>query len=59
MACLMFEGVGVGVGLMFERIDFRSDLGLKFWVLFEFVNGFRSNVWSWSLILFENKTYWV
>jgi hypothetical protein len=31
MACLMFEGVGVGVGLMFERVDFRSDLGF-IWV---------------------------
>jgi hypothetical protein len=27
MAWLMFEGLGVGVGLMFERVDFRSDLG--------------------------------
>jgi hypothetical protein len=28
MAWLMFEALGVGVGLMFERVDFRSDLGL-------------------------------
>ena len=41
MACLMFEGAGVGVGLMFERVDFRS------------------NVWSWGLIVFGNKTCWV
>jgi hypothetical protein len=27
MAWLMFEGLGVGVGLMFERVDFRFDLG--------------------------------
>jgi hypothetical protein len=37
MAWLMFEGlgvgvgVGVGVGLMFERVNFRSDLGF-IWV---------------------------
>ena len=31
MAWLMFEGMGVGmgVGLMLERVDFKSDLGLK------------------------------
>ena len=52
MAWLMFEGVGVGVGLMFERIDFRSDFGLKIWVLFEFGNGFKFDVWSWGLIVF-------
>ena len=26
---------------MFERVDSRSDLGLKILVLFEFVNGFN------------------
>jgi hypothetical protein len=36
MACLMFECVGVGVGLMFERVDFRSDLGFIWvWELFQ------------------------
>jgi hypothetical protein len=24
----MFKGLGVGIGLIFERVDFRSDLGL-------------------------------
>jgi hypothetical protein len=33
----MFEGLGVGVGLMFERVDFRSDLGLKIWVWESFI----------------------
>ena len=47
------------VSLMFERVYFRSDFGLKIWVLFEFVNGFRYDVWSWSLIVFGNKTCWV
>ena len=42
MACLMFEGVGVG--LMFERVDFRYDLGLKIWVLFWFGNCFKSDI---------------
>jgi hypothetical protein len=41
MAWLMFEGLGVGVGLMFERVDFRSDLGF-IWV------------WEWfSDLMFE------
>jgi hypothetical protein len=31
MAWLMFAGIGVGVGLMLKRVDFRSDLGLKNW----------------------------
>ena len=44
MPWLMFEGLGVGVSLMFERVDFRFDLGLKIWVLFEFGNGFRFDV---------------
>ncbi len=29
----------MGVGLMFERVDFRSDLGLKIWVWFGFYLG--------------------
>ena len=44
MAWLMFEGLGVGVSLMFERVDFRSDLGLTIWVLFGFGNDFRFDV---------------
>ena len=44
MTWLMFEGLGVGVGLMFEKVDFKSNLGLKIWVLFGFGNGFRFDV---------------
>ena len=43
---------GVGVSLMFERVDFKSDLSLKIWVLFGFGNGFRFDVWNWGLIVF-------
>ena len=52
MTWLMFEGLGVGVGLMFERVDFRFDLGLKIWVLFRFGNDFKFDVCSWGLIVF-------
>jgi hypothetical protein len=37
MAWLMFESLGVGVGLMFERVDFRYDLGfIWIWEWFQF-----------------------
>ena len=52
MPGLMFEGLGVGVSLMFERVDFRFDLGLKIWVLFRFGNDFKFDVCSWGLIVF-------
>jgi hypothetical protein len=37
MAWLMFEGLGVGVDLIFERVDFRFDLGFIWvWKSFNF-----------------------
>jgi hypothetical protein len=44
MAWLMFKGLGVGVSLIFERVDFKFDLDLKIWVLFGFGNGFTFDI---------------
>ena len=69
MAWLMFEGLGVGVGvgvdvgLMFERVNFRSDLGFIWvWEWFQIwclKLGFDCICEGWMILWgFENNKSW-